>query len=140
MAEDVSVSAAVSGFSANFVAWVCFGLGVALVAVGTVQGLRAKTAIQKDADRKKAEGIAAVTQLEVRAQDLIETEALADQAAGEAARDVQQTGSEAKSKFEDLASLVGSLPEHLRFPGLLIVVGAALIGVATVQFGGTSLF
>lgn len=47
---------------------------------------------------------------------------------------------EAKGKFSEIGSLVGSLPEHLRYAGLLIVVGAALIGVATVQFGGTSLF
>jgi hypothetical protein len=32
------------------------------------------------------------------------------------------------------------LPENLRFAGVLVLVGTVLIGVATIQFGGTSLF
>jgi hypothetical protein len=32
------------------------------------------------------------------------------------------------------------LPENLRFSGMLVLVGAVLISIATIQFGGVSLF
>ena len=46
----------------------------------------------------------------------------------------------AKSALEQVGSIVASLPENLRFAGLLVLVGAVLMSVATIQFGGTSLF
>jgi hypothetical protein len=33
-------------------------------------------------------------------------------------------------------SVVASLPENLRFAGLLVLLGTGRIGVATIQFGG----
>jgi hypothetical protein len=41
---------------------------------------------------------------------------------------------------EQISGLVASLPEYQRFPGVVVLLGAALMGVGTVQFGGTSLF
>jgi flagellar basal body-associated protein FliL len=46
----------------------------------------------------------------------------------------------AKSAIEQIQGAIASLPENLRFAGLLVLVGAVLMSVATVQFGGTSLF
>jgi len=61
-------------------------------------------------------------------------------AAKEAADDAATTAAEAKSAIEQVAGIIGSLPENLRFAGLLVMVGTLLISVATIQFGGTSLF
>jgi hypothetical protein len=41
---------------------------------------------------------------------------------------------------KEISELIASLPEYQRFPGMLVLLGAALMGVGTVQFGGTSLF
>jgi hypothetical protein len=60
-----------------------------------------------------------------------------DQTAADAAAEKAE---EVKSKLGEIGSLLGSLPEHLRFAGLLILVGALLMSVATVQFGGQSIF
>jgi len=46
----------------------------------------------------------------------------------------------ASSTLKELSGIVGALPERTRFAGLLILVGTLLISVATIQFGGTSLF
>ncbi|HET9287130.1 MAG TPA: hypothetical protein VFO26_06185 [Gaiella sp.] len=46
----------------------------------------------------------------------------------------------ASSALEQVQGIVAALPENLRFAGLLILVGAVLMGVATVQFGDVSLF
>ena len=46
----------------------------------------------------------------------------------------------AKSALEQVEGIIGALPENLRFAGVLVLVGTVLIGVATIQFGGTSLF
>ena len=45
-----------------------------------------------------------------------------------------------KSALDEVSGIVAALPENLRFAGLLILVGAALMSVATVQFGGHSIF
>ncbi len=63
----------------------------------------------------------------------------ADDAASSAAG-AAASNDTAKTKLEQIESLIGSLPEELRFAGFLILVGTVLMGVATIQFGGTSLF
>ena len=57
-----------------------------------------------------------------------------------AAASAQTTAAEAKNTLEEIGGIVGALPENLRFAGLLILVGTVLMSVATVQFGGHSLF
>lgn len=42
--------------------------------------------------------------------------------------------------LDEAQEIISALPEHPRFAGLLILAGTILIGVATVQFGGVSLF
>lgn len=113
---------------AKTVAWVCFILGIVLLAVGTFYGAYLTLVIEPREQKRKE-------QLEREAKEKVDEAALA---AGDSA-EAQQTAAEAKSKIEQLASLIGALPEKLRFPALLILVGALLISVATVQFGGTSL-
>ncbi len=58
-------------------------------------------------------------------------------AAAEAAQESVQA---AKTAFEQVGDIVSALPENLRFAGVLVLVGAVLIGVATIQFGGVSIF
>jgi hypothetical protein len=133
--------ASVSGTSANIVAWTCFALGVVLVLAGVWNGLRAKPAATKEkVDEVVADANTAVERLEQQATNQVRASALGGDEAAQATEDATQAATEAKGKLSELSSLVGSLPEHLRFAGLLIVIGAALISVATVQFGGTSLF
>ena len=61
-------------------------------------------------------------------------------AATEALTVAGQSTEGAKTAFEQVEGIVASLPQNLRFAGLLVLVGTALIGVATIQFGGVSLF
>jgi len=56
------------------------------------------------------------------------------------AKAVEEKADQVKSTLGEISSLVGSLPEHLRFAGLSVLVGAVLMSVATVQFGGHSIF
>jgi len=60
--------------------------------------------------------------------------------AASAADQAVQSTQAAKSAIEQVEGAIASLPEHLRFAGLLVMVGTVLIGVATIQFGGTPLF
>jgi len=45
-----------------------------------------------------------------------------------------------KSAIEQVEGILGALPENLRLAGVLVLLGTVLIGVATIQKGGVSLF
>lgn len=124
----------------KFVAAACFIAGLVVLAIGCWVGVKTKitgtTEAAKEhlADAKqKLEGAQADLRAEVRA--------LADGGTpggvGEAAVAQQN---QAKSAIQQASDIIGSLPEALRFAGLLVLVGTILIGVATIQFGGVSLF
>jgi len=123
--------------SAEIVAWACFVVGIVLlfagVAIGLVLSLRRVT---KEWHQK-------VTQLRGQVDDLKATavsgsmRAAPDESAASAA---EAQAAQVKSSLDEIGGIVASLPENIRFAGLLVLVGAALMSVATVQFGGHSIF
>lgn len=137
--------------SAELVAWVCLVVGVLLVGAGVYHGwmtatqgssktkerlARARAAVE-EADEELARGraVASAASRGGQGESLAAGEALT-QATGAAKGKTEA----AKSALEQVGGIVASLPENLRFAGLLVLVGAVLMSVATVQFGGTSLF
>ncbi len=123
--------------SAEIVAWMCFVVGIVLLFAGVLIGL-ALTFRKTTKDVRDK-----VMQLRTKVDELKETaingslKASADEQAASAA---ETQAAEAKSALDEVSGIVGALPEHLRFAGLLVLVGTALMSVATVQFGGHSLF
>lgn len=114
---------------ANTVAWICFILGLLLVVAGTIIGLVLSfIRAEKKVEEKAKEVQQKVEQLQAGA------ESQQVQAAAEANADA------AKKALEELKGIIASLPENLRFAGLLILVGALLMSVGTIQFGGISIF
>jgi hypothetical protein len=123
--------------SAEIVAWTCFVVGIVLLLAGVVIGFALSFGkATKDVQEK-------VMRLRGQVDDLEETavtgslRATADE---EAASTAETKAAEVKSTLDEISGIVGALPENLRFAGLLILVGTVLMSVATVQFGGHSLF
>jgi uncharacterized membrane protein YczE len=117
------------------VAWICFAVGLIVLLVGVFIGL--KTSL------RAAPGTA--TDKLNEARDKIDTTKRQMQAAlsGQEAATAEaatQSADEAKSALEQFQGIIASLPENLRFSAMLVLVGTALMSVATVQFGGVSLF
>lgn len=135
------VSAVLSN-SAQVVAWVCFGLGVLVLLAGVVIGLvlsfgkTPKGVTAKDATAKVTEAAAKVEALKTTA--VAGANSPTSDATAAAAASTQ--ADEAQSVLEEVGGIVSSLPESLRFAGLLVLIGTVLMGVATVQFGGHSIF
>jgi hypothetical protein len=139
---------------ATVVGWVCLVAGLLLIGVGASLGVRASVAAapaavkaRLDEAARKMESAArnvgdARERIGVARQAGQESRSQADagEAAQRAADEAVQSTADAKSALEQVGSIVGSLPETLRFPGLLVLVGTVLTSVATIQFGGTSLF
>jgi hypothetical protein len=123
--------------SAEIVAWSCFFVGVVLLFAGVAIGL-GLTFWRKTQDVKQK-----VEEAKDQIEELKETamsgsmKATVDEGAAASA---QTKAAEAKSTLEEIGGIVGALPENLRFAGLLVLVGTVLMSVATVQFGGHSLF
>jgi NAD/NADP transhydrogenase alpha subunit len=126
---------------AKVVAWICFFVGLALLGIGTVLGLvisfkKVSGSDAKDVKQKVAQVKNQVIALQASAKEGF---GVATTDASKAAA-AQATGDAANSTLDEINSIIGSLPEQLRFAGLLILLGVALMSVATVQFGGTSIF
>jgi hypothetical protein len=119
---------------AEFVAWVCLGLGVVLVVLGTALGLILSLRRGPGAKQKIDEAKQRVAE----ASDKLQSVSSGAEAA--AATDAKASTDAAESALEQVEGIVGALPENLRFSGMLVLVGVVLISVATVQFGGVSLF
>ena len=123
--------------SAEIVAWVCFVVGIGVlfsgIAIGLFLTFRKTT---RDVRKKVAEGKDKVDDLTTAMTSTMRAGPGQETAAAAAA----SQANEVKGKFEEIGELVGSLPENLRFAGLLVLVGTVLMGVATVQFGGQQLF
>jgi hypothetical protein len=110
---------------------------VLLVLAGVITGFDLSSRkVTSDVQRKVNEASVTIDQLRSAAVAGA-LNAAADQ---ESASTAEDKAEEVKSKLGEIGSLVGSLPEHLRFAGLLILIGAVLMSVATVQFGGQSIF
>jgi hypothetical protein len=128
--------------SAQIVAWVCFGLGIAILLTGARIGLglssaKAKKGFSaKDAQAKVEDASTKVQELKTSAM----ASALSTTSDSRAAAASGKGADEVKGTLEDISSILSALPENLRFAGLLILIGTVLMSVATVQFGGHSLF
>jgi hypothetical protein len=127
--------------SAFWVAWISFGLGAALLLAGVIIGLymtfAGQVAKAKEKVREK------VNEAKAKIDELKTTAVMAAQTASEsttAATEASGAAEAAKTTLDQVADIIGSLPEAMRFPGLLVLVGTILVSVATVQFGGHPLF
>ncbi len=138
---------------AELVAGLCLVVGVAVLGVGCYLGVTARTQPGGgEAQQKLEDARHKIDETQERIDNARESidgsrdggpEAMGRMnpvAASDAASAAASSVAEAKSALEQVGSIVGSLPEHLRFAGLLVLVGTVLISVATIQFGGTSLF
>ena len=123
--------------SAEIVAWVCFVVGITLLAAGVLIGLALTfRKATKQVEHK-------MRQVRAKVDELTETAvsgSLHSHADHEAAATAEAKSAEVKSAIDEVGGIVAALPENMRFAGLLILVGTALMSVATVQFGGQSLF
>lgn len=122
---------------AQIVAWTCFVVGTALLLVGVVIGFyvtfkNTREHMQTKVDEAKQK----IDELKVTAVSAAKSDKANEPAAAAAA----STAEAAKGSLEQIQGIIAALPEATRFPGLLILVGTALMSVATVQFGGHSLF
>jgi hypothetical protein len=123
--------------SAEIVAWSCFFVGVVLLFAGVAIGLALSFRKQaQDVKQKVDEALDKVDEL----KDMATSGWLKASADESAAATAETKAAEAKSTLKEIGGIVASLPENLRFAGLLVLVGTALMSVATVQFGGHSLF
>ncbi len=128
--------------NAEIVAWVCFALGVAILLGGVTVGLvlsfrkTAKSVSAKDASAKVKDAVQQVEALKATAVAGAENPA-SDASAAKAA---STQADSAQSVLQEIGGIISALPESLRFAGLLVLISTALISVATVQFGGHSLF
>ena len=123
--------------SAEIVAWTCFVVGIVLLLAGVVIGLALTfRKATKQVEHK-------MRQVRAKVDELTETAvsgSLHSHADHEAAATAEAAGADVKSALDEVSGIVGALPENLRFAGLLVLVGAALMSVATVQFGGHAIF
>ena len=131
--------------NADVVAWISFGLGVAVLIAGVVVGL--VTSLKKAPEATKQKIDEAKDKIDETKSNLAAAQAQAGAggaaaaAGAPAAADAAATSADAaKTALEQVGDIVGSLPENLRFAGLLVLIGAVLMSVATIQFGGTSIF
>lgn len=132
------------------VALTCLVLGVVLIVSGTAHGIavssRESRLAQVKGELDAAQQRFQDTRLQLESMQAGGLESVGGGLAGASsqlhrvAADAESTAGAAKSAVEQIGGLVGSLPENLRFSGVLLVVGTVLVSVATIQFGGTSLF
>jgi hypothetical protein len=128
--------------NAEIVAWVCFALGAVILLAGVVIGLilsfakNPKHMSTKTASKKIEEALLKVDALKSTALAAASEPTADTTAANEATSQAGQL----QSVLKEIGGILGSLPENLRFDGLLVLVGALLMSVATVQFGGHSIF
>jgi hypothetical protein len=140
------LSLVIASAQADAVGWVCLVIGTLVLGAGVFTGLRTSLT---EAPGKAKDKLDEASQKIDEAKEHIDrtTEAmeggLETAVAAEAKSAGQAAGTSAdaaKSAIEQVEGIVGALPENLRFAGVLVLVGTVLIGVATIQFGGTSLF
>lgn len=123
--------------SAEIVAWACFVVGIVLLFAGVAIGLGLTFWKRtQDVRQKVEEAKGKVDQLKATAM----SGSLKATPDHDAAASAESVAADAQSTLEEIGGIVGALPENLRFAGLLILVGTVLMSVATVQFGGHSLF
>ncbi len=128
--------------SAFYIAWACFVIGalvfLAGVALGLLLSLRETNAgvSAKDAQAKIKAATATVNTLTANAVQAARTVGADDSTATK----VGSEGGTAASTLKEVEGIIGALPERIRFSAVLILIGALLMSVATVQFGGHAIF
>jgi Sec-independent protein translocase protein TatA len=136
----------IASSQADAVGWVCLVIGILVLGAGVFTGLQ--TSLTEAPEKAKDKLDEASQKIDEAKEHIDRTTAameggLEAAAATEARSAGQAAGTSAdaaKSAIEQVEGIVGALPENLRFAGVLVLVGTVLIGVATIQFGGTSLF
>jgi hypothetical protein len=148
----LAVGPIVAFTQADAIAWICFGVGIVILIVGVVIGLwtslKRASGKAEEAMAKLDEAKAKIGEAKAHIDRTTSAAASSDlesfnAAAPDVTESVQAAGESteaAGTALEQVEGIVGSLPENLRFAGLLVLVGTVLIGVATVQLGGVSLF
>jgi FtsZ-interacting cell division protein ZipA len=146
------VSAVLAVSQADEVRWTCFVVGIIVLFGGVAIGLwtsfrqapvKAQAAKAKldEAAAKIAEAKAHIEQTRSAvAVSNLESSTVSAADATTAAEAAGESAEAAKTALEQVQGIVAALPENLRFAGLLVLVGTVLMGVATIQFGGVSLF
>lgn len=136
------MSLPIGSFSADATGWLCLGVGIFILVAGVIIGLRVSLAKDKleEAGKRINEAMRHIGRAKVATADAGPESAAGAAAVTTAADDATASAEAAQTALEQVQGIIGSLPENLRFPALLVLVGTVLIGVATVQFGGTSLF
>jgi hypothetical protein len=137
---------------ADVVGWACFAVGIFVLVAGVAIGLStSRTQARRKAREAKDRLADASAKIEEakghidRASSAVsestrESFAVGATGATEAAEAAGESTEAARTAVEQMEGIVASLPENLRFAGLLVLVGTVLMGVATIQFGGVSLF
>jgi hypothetical protein len=127
--------------NAEAVAWICLVVGIVLLLAGVTIGLvLSLRAAPKAEEGKIAEAKQKIEDAQAQIQYAAQPAALEAGGAAASADAASASAEAAKSALEQVEGIVGSLPENLRFSGMLVLVGAVLMSVATIQFGGVSLF
>lgn len=133
----------IASFQADAVGWICLLVGIAVLGAGVWIGFR--TGVTQ-APEKAKEKLAEASQKIDEAKEHIERTTAATEGGLESAGPAEagaaagSSADAAKSALEQVQGIIGALPENLRFAGVLVLVGTVLMSVATIQFGGTSLF
>jgi Sec-independent protein translocase protein TatA len=140
------LSLIIASAQADAVGWICLVIGILVLGAGVFTGLRTSLS---EAPGKAKDKLDEASQKIAEAKEHIDrtTEAMEGGMAAAVSAEARSAGEAAgtsadaaKSAIEQVEGIVGALPENLRFAGVLVLVGTVLIGVATIQFGGTSLF
>jgi hypothetical protein len=146
-----AVSAVLAVSQVDEVRWTCFVVGIIVlfggVALGLSTSLRRAPGKTRDAHAKLDEATARIAeakvQIETARSAVVSGPEPSRVSAAEATTAADEAGASmeaAKTALEQAQGIVGALPENLRFAGLLVLVGTVLMGIATIQFGGVSLF
>jgi hypothetical protein len=125
--------------NAETVATVCFFIGAAMVVVGALVGLVMswKELTTGGSAKQKVNG--ALKTVEAL-KDTATKAAESTTAEPATAHSAEGKGAAAESALKEIEGIIGSLPERLRFGAMGVLIGALLMSVATVQFGGHSIF
>jgi hypothetical protein len=128
--------------SSEFVAWACFIIGTVVLLAGVVIGLILSLTSSPQGGASAKDAKKTVEDAQTKLDDFKTTAVAAakEQPSTDKAKELEKKSGALGSALEEVGGIVGSLPERLRFSGLLVLIGALLMSVATVQFGGHPIF
>jgi hypothetical protein len=138
MVDVIALSSAVA------VGWACFIVGGVILLVGAGFGAlwsytEPHTAVATATGPEKKE-VAEAAKTSVEGLAKTAKEAAASTPNENQKEAVEEKATAAQSAVQDLAAIVKALPERLRFWGFLMLIGALLMSVATIEFSGHPIF